>query len=487
MDLRRRTLWILGAFLLLISFFVLLLFGNSYTFKLDIPEGTDVGDYRVTVDEGDKVVSVKDMKIKDGKLELTFQSESRGKVFFEVEGPNDFFYMDVIYVHRFNIMTINSYMGYTRGSRVIPITGLLFLLTLLVFNITEYRKRMKESMYQYENVRALSWIIFDAMLIFNQVMFVFSDQALTQSLKGAMSSASSIAMAVFPLAFILSILVCISNIRLMMKEGRTWRNMLGVIMGAAICIGTIIPQVLSAWLNSNLFSEMHNEKSAWLYVEMLITNLVLVMVSYLECILIGTIIMTVKAARKVPAFDKDYILILGCQIKKDGTLTKLLQGRADRALEFAKMQSDNTSKPLTFVPSGGKGSDEVIAESQAIHNYLVEKGIPEEKIIVEDSSTSTEENMRKSFALIEQQSSDPKVAFATTNYHVFRSGVLAYREGINAEGIGSKTRTYFWVNAFVREFIATLYAERIKHHRVIRALSLTVTLSVVLVYYAAIL
>ena len=427
------------------------------------------------------------MKIKDGKLELTFQSESRGKVFFEVEGPNDFFYMDVIYVHRFNIMTINSYMGYTRGSRVIPITGLLFLLTLLVFNITEYRKRMKESMYQYENVRALSWIIFDTMLIVNQVMFVFSDQALTQSLKGAMSSASSIAMTVFPLAFILSILVCISNIRLMMKEGRTWRNMLGVIMGAAICIGTIIPQVLSAWLNSNLFSEMHNEKSAWLYVEMLITNLVLVMVSYLECILIGTIIMTVKAARKVPSFDKDYILILGCQIRKDGTLTKLLQGRADRALEFAKMQSDNTSKPLTFVPSGGKGSDEVIAESQAIHNYLVEKGIPEDKIIVEDSSTSTEENMRKSFALIEQQNSDPKVAFATTNYHVFRSGVLAYKEGINAEGIGSKTRTYFWVNAFVREFIATLYAERIKHHRVIRALSLTVTLSVVLVYYAAIL
>ena len=427
------------------------------------------------------------MKIKDGKLELTFQSESRGKVFFEVEGPNDFFYMDVIYVHRFNIMTINSYMGYTRGSRVIPITGLLFLLTLLVFNITEYRKRMKESMYQYENVRALSWIIFDTMLIVNQVMFVFSDQALTQSLKGAMSSASSIAMTVFPLAFILSILVCISNIRLMMKEGRTWRNMLGVIMGAAICIGTIIPQVLSAWLNSNLFSEMHNEKSAWLYVEMLITNLVLVMVSYLECILIGTIIMTVKAARKVPSFDKDYILILGCQIRKDGTLTKLLQGRADRALEFAKMQSDNTSKPLTFVPSGGKGSDEVISESQAIHNYLVEKGIPEDKIIVEDSSTSTEENMRKSFALIEQQNSDPKVAFATTNYHVFRSGVLAYKEGINAEGIGSKTRTYFWVNAFVREFIATLYAERIKHHRVIRALSLTVTLSVVLVYYAAIL
>lgn len=487
MDRRRRTLWIIGAFLFLISFSILLMFGNSYTYEIDAPEGSDISEYVITTETNGKIFSVKDAKISNGKLKITFQSESRGKDYFMVEGPDDFFHMDVIYVHRLNLMTVNSYMGFTRGAQAIPIAGLLFLVILLVFNIIEYRKRMRESMYQYEIVRTLSWIIFDSMLIINQLSFVFTDQALTQRLKGSMNSASMVAMFAFPVAFVLSILVCVSNIRLMLKEGKTWRNMLGVIMGAMLLIGTIIPSILSRFLESHFYNQMHNEKSILLYVEMLITNLVLIIVSYLECILISTIIMTVKAARKVPSCDKDYILILGCQIKKDGTLTKLLQGRADRALEFAKMQNDKTSKPLTFVPSGGKGSDEVMAEAQAIHNYLLEKGIPEDRILVEDKSTSTEENMRNSIALIEQQNSDPKVAFATTNYHVFRSGVLAYKAGLNAEGIGSKTRSYFWVNAFVREFIATLYAERIKHHRVIRALSIMVTLGVVLVYYATIL
>ena len=44
---------------------------------------------------------------------------------------------------------------------------------------------------------------------------------------------------------------------------------------------------------------------------------------------------------------------------------------------------------------------------------------------------------------------DPKIAFSTTNYHVFRSGVFASRQGIRAEGIGAKTKIYFWINAFI--------------------------------------
>ena len=74
------------------------------------------------------------------------------------------------------------------------------------------------------------------------------------------------------------------------------------------------------------------------------------------------------------------------------------------------------------------------------------------------------------------------MAFATTNYHVFRSGILAHDEGLAAEGIGSHTKTYFWVNAFIREFIATLHTERRTHHQVIRSLSLSVMLAALLVY-----
>ena len=55
------------------------------------------------------------------------------------------------------------------------------------------------------------------------------------------------------------------------------------------------------------------------------------------------------------------------------------------------------------------------------------------------------------------------IIFSTTNYHVFRSGVIANNQGINCEGIGSKTKWYFYTNALIREFIANIVQERKKH------------------------
>ena len=52
------------------------------------------------------------------------------------------------------------------------------------------------------------------------------------------------------------------------------------------------------------------------------------------------------------------------------------------------------------------------------------------------------------------------MAFSTTNYHVFRSGILARQVGLDAQGMGSKTKWYFWPNAFIREFVAMIAAEK---------------------------
>ena len=60
-------------------------------------------------------------------------------------------------------------------------------------------------------------------------------------------------------------------------------------------------------------------------------------------------------------------------------------------------------------------------------------------------------------------SKDGNIIFSTTNYHVFRSGVIASNQGINCEGIGIKTKWYFYTNALIREFIATLFQEKKKH------------------------
>ena len=58
---------------------------------------------------------------------------------------------------------------------------------------------------------------------------------------------------------------------------------------------------------------------------------------------------------------------------------------------------------------------------------------------------------------------DVKIAFSTTGYHVFRSGHIAFSQGIRAIGIGNKTKWYFHTNALIREFVANMNIERKRH------------------------
>ena len=55
------------------------------------------------------------------------------------------------------------------------------------------------------------------------------------------------------------------------------------------------------------------------------------------------------------------------------------------------------------------------------------------------------------------------IAFATTNYHVFRGYILALKNGFKAKGISAKTKAYFYYNAFLREFIGLLVDQKWKH------------------------
>ena len=237
--------------------------------------------------------------------------------------------------------------------------------------------------------------------------------------------------------------------------------MLGIILSIIVIVLTIFPDILYSLLYN---FDIHNTRSIYTYIEMFIEEFIYVVITYLECVLLGTIVLSLKAAKHIPTYDKDYIIILGCMIRKDGTLTPLLKSRVDRAIEFSKMQKDATSKDIIFVPSGGKGADEVISEAEAMKKYLLEKGIDEKHILIENKSKNTYENIKFSNKIIGE---NKKVAYSTTNYHVFRAGVIANSQNIYMEGIGAKTKAYFWINAFIREFIATLYSERKRHFLII--------------------
>lgn len=176
----------------------------------------------------------------------------------------------------------------------------------------------------------------------------------------------------------------------------------------------------------------------------------------------------------------DYIIIHGAGL--DGPRpTPLLAGRIDKALELWKKQHQHGK----FVVSGGQGADEVVSEAQAMRDYLLEKGVPADAILMEDKSTTTWENLRYSLAIINADratgvgatsaatvasrdvttaasdasgtaasSGDFTTAVVTSDFHVFRCAEYAHNLGIKADGIGSHTKGWYWPTAFIREFIA---------------------------------
>jgi uncharacterized SAM-binding protein YcdF (DUF218 family) len=479
-----------GLLLFAVGFTVIVIWGSSYTLCINTGDtACNADEYTVTIDQKKSIIDVSEKYVQSGSLFLKIHSVAAGKAYIDIIGPNEYVYTDTVYVHSFGVITINEFFGKSSATSVIPILVSVYTVIILICVIIRYRRGMRRSLYQYSNVRNLGWILFIAVALAFQIPYIFTENSIADSVNSVLNSAAGIAYVAFPIAFIVSVLVAVSNIRLMKKEGRNWKNMLGLILGLLVCIGTIFPPVLSEFLQRTTIVDVHYERGFALYAEMAATNIILVIVSYLECVLCASVILSVKAAKKNPAFDKDYILILGCQIKNDGTLTPLLKGRADRAMEFAKMQKEKTGKSIVFVPCGGKGDDEIIPEANAIKQYLVNSGIPDSEIITEDRSKNTYENFENAINLIREKNEilNPKIAFSTTNYHVFRSGVIADGLGVYAEGTGSKTRSYFWINAFIREFIAALYTERKKHARVIAVLVLLMLMMVFLVWISNVL
>lgn len=473
---------VLAIILFLLCAFFIIINGSTYTIKYDHLNGfNDIENLNIKI-ENENVIECIDKKIENGLLKIKVKSKSEGKTFIDVvNDEEDFSRMSSIYVHKFGVISFNEYMGDCTGSILIPISIIILLSYTLFLLITSYRQSVKENMYQYKNIAYLGMIVFIFFTIISQILALFDYKGLINTVNGVLGL-FSFATALFPLTFVVSILVIFSNISLIRKEGFNLRNILGIVLGAFLCIFTILPDIMYRVLYSATWIDIHNQNGIGLYIYNLVETIVNIGITYIECILIGTIIMGIKSAKHIPAFDKDAILILGCQIKKDGTLSNLLRARVDRAIEFSKMQKDKTNKELFFVPSGGKGNDEVMAEAQAMKNYLMEQGIKEENVLIEDKSKNTFENIKFSNEIIKGKIENAKIAFSTTNYHVLRAGSIATEQCLYMEGIGAKTKSYFWINAFIREFIATLFNEKKKHIEVILSIIFIAILMILVTY-----
>lgn len=257
-----------------------------------------------------------------------------------------------------------------------------------------------------------------------------------------------------PVMLIVCAAFAFSNIRLIRHEGFRPVNLLGIALSVVWFIGASI-----------IFSR----GVLWFFIgDAEMTHIIYYgtayAVSLMICLLFSVMISAVLAVRCKPPYDKDYIIILGCCIRSNGDLTPLLRGRVDSALAFEKKQFDATGRHAKFVPSGGQGADEIISESEAMKRYLLAQGVPEERILKEDRSVNTDQNIAFSREVIAQDCEDiesVKAGFATTNYHILRGYVLSKKHRLDAQGISAKTKWYFFPNAFLREFIGLLVDKKL--------------------------
>lgn len=153
--------------------------------------------------------------------------------------------------------------------------------------------------------------------------------------------------------------------------------------------------------------------------------------------------------------NSDYILVLGAGLKDGDKVTLTLKDRLDATLKCINNYNNNGH----IVVSGGQGSDERISEAQAMKNYLVEHGVSEERILMEDKSTNTSENFKFSKKIIEDHSGKSieniDVKVVTTDFHSFRSSILADKNGYkNIDIYSSNTISYLIPVFYCREAFA---------------------------------
>lgn len=245
------------------------------------------------------------------------------------------------------------------------------------------------------------------------------------------------AVLLFPFALITTLLI--SGIQLIRREGFSLSHLLS--LGFGVCYIAY----LVGW---PMLSDM-KKNDLWNFLYAYLSYVFFITLSIFALYTVSSFLNLLRNRRKTYR----YIIVLGCGLMNGAEVTPLLAGRIQKGMEAYRQ---NPGARLVF--SGGKGSGEALPEGEAMKRYAVEKGVPEEDILVEAQSVNTRENLQLSYRLIQRdaQGDTGNLLVVTNRYHVFRALLLAKHLGIPCDGRGSRTKLYFALNAFIREWIAYL-------------------------------
>ena len=164
----------------------------------------------------------------------------------------------------------------------------------------------------------------------------------------------------------------------------------------------------------------------------------------------------IRASSQGERVEADAVIVLGAAVHGD-KVTWVLENRLNTAMEYMQLHPN-----AICVVSGGQGAGETVTEGSAMKKYMVERGMDESRIYTEEQAKNTKENFENSKVIIDQVvGNNARIAFVTTNFHVYRAGEVARAQGVNAVGIPAEDVWYLRLNNFLRECVGIcVYALR---------------------------
>lgn len=161
-----------------------------------------------------------------------------------------------------------------------------------------------------------------------------------------------------------------------------------------------------------------------------------------------------SGAKDAVSFDEDIAVILGSGI--DGTKpTPMLEARLEKAVLYFEK-----NPKVLFIVCGGQGHGEDIAEALAMQRYLISKKIPADRIILEDKSRNTHENLlnaKEILKTLEQKGiKTDKTVIITSDFHMYRAKKTAQNLGLSPKGMSAPLDWYMRPGTFLRETLSLL-------------------------------
>ena len=427
-------------------------FFNSFSLYIPIVhetnENADQWAARISIDHPE-VLSTGTVVIHNGFVQIPVCALNPGEAAVTVSTDDETVsFYNVLKVDRFRLVYDFGTGNFT-GDTVVVICITLFWLMVSAIMLWHFFQAKGAAFYDYSTIYYAGFSLFalatGLVMLSVTVSRLVHPESYSMYLAYSAVCGASIRymMLTTPVMLFFAAAMAVSNIALLRHERPRPQNVLGLLLSLLLLIGEGIGWYL--FTRNSMGSDWQGR------LDNALQNTYATLFIYCQCMLTGAVICGIKAARHIPAADKDFIIILGCWFRPDGTLPPLLRGRADRALSFWNSQREKAGKEARLIPSGGQGGNEPMPEAEAIRNYLLSRGVNEQLILPETRSVNTYQNMDFSRKIIQSTDPEGKTIFATSSYHVFRSGLWAKQAGLSAEGIGSRTKWWFWPNAFIRE------------------------------------